>query len=131
MPPFPADRSEVLRDHGCSLGLEFIGPKTLRAGKPHEFIWDMGGMLELGRGHRHGQRGPAARLLALVHLRRHGPELLALRPEQVVYVHVNDAPAGLDRDEQVDNVRCLPGETGVIDIVGFLQALQTSATTDR
>jgi sugar phosphate isomerase/epimerase len=43
----------------------------------------------------------------------------------VVYVHVNDAPAGLDRDEQIDNVRCLPGETGVIDIVGFLQALQT------
>ena len=28
-------------------------------------------------------------------------------------------------DEQVDNVRALPGETGVIDIAGFLQALRT------
>jgi sugar phosphate isomerase/epimerase len=42
----------------------------------------------------------------------------------VVYVHVNDAPAGVPVDEQVDNVRALPGETGVIDIAGFLQALQ-------
>jgi predicted xylose isomerase-like sugar epimerase len=27
-------------------------------------------------------------------------------------------------DAQVDNVRALPGETGVIDIAGFLQTLQ-------
>ncbi len=48
----------------------------------------------------------------------------ALRPEQVVYVHVNDAPAGIDVDEQMDLVRDLPGATGVLDIVGFLHALR-------
>jgi sugar phosphate isomerase/epimerase len=39
-------------------------------------------------------------------------------------VHVNDAPADVPIEQQVDTVRALPGETGMIDIVGFLQALQ-------
>ena len=43
--------------------------------------------------------------------------------QQVVYVHINDAVAGVDVDEQLDDVRRLPGATGVIDLVGFLQAL--------
>ena len=47
-----------------------------------------------------------------------------LRPEQVVDVHVNDAPAGVEIDDQLDNVRDLPGATGVIDIATFLSALQ-------
>jgi len=33
-----------------------------------------------------------------------------------VVVHVNDAPAGIARDEQIDTVRTLPMETGVIDL---------------
>ena len=41
----------------------------------------------------------------------------------MVYVHVNDAPAGVPIDEQMDGVRALPGATGVIDIAGFLQSL--------
>jgi sugar phosphate isomerase/epimerase len=52
-------------------------------------------------------------------------DLRRLKPEQVVYVHVNDAPSGVPVDEQVDSVRCLPGETGVIDIAAFLQVLQS------
>ena len=39
-------------------------------------------------------------------------------------VHVNDAPAGIARDEQIDTVRTLPMETGVIDLAGFMQAMQ-------
>ena len=39
-------------------------------------------------------------------------------------MHVNDAPAGIHVDEQIDSVRDLPGVTGVLDIVGFLQALR-------
>jgi len=38
-------------------------------------------------------------------------------------VHINDAPAGIPVDAQKDNVRCLPGETGVVDLKGFLGAL--------
>jgi sugar phosphate isomerase/epimerase len=50
-------------------------------------------------------------------------ELRGLDAGQVVDVHVNDAPAGVEVDAQIDSVRALPGETGVIDIAGFLRSL--------
>ena len=43
--------------------------------------------------------------------------------DQVVLVHLNDAPAGLSREEQIDTVRCLPGETGVLRTKEFLECL--------
>ncbi len=36
---------------------------------------------------------------------------------------LNDAPAGIAVDEQMDNSRELPAATGVIDLKGFLGAL--------
>src|SRR5262249_3026991 len=39
--------AEVLKEHGCRLSLEFIGPQTLRARNPHEFIYTLGGLIEL------------------------------------------------------------------------------------
>jgi sugar phosphate isomerase/epimerase len=39
-------------------------------------------------------------------------------------VHVNDAPAGIPLDEQLDNVRALPMETGVMDLPGFMGKLR-------
>ncbi len=114
---------EVLADHGCRLGLEFLGPKTLRKGHPYEFIYTVEGMLELCQAVGTGNLGL---LLDAWHWYTSGgtvAELEALRDENVVYVHINDAPAGIAVEEQIDNVRCLPGETGVIDLVGFLRAL--------
>jgi len=114
----------ILADAGCNLGLEFIGPKTLRDSKKYPFVHTMSGMLEMG-----AEIGPnVGLLLDCWHwYTSHSTveELRALRPEQVVYVHVNDAPQGIEIDEQLDGVRCLPGETGVIDIATFLQTLQS------
>jgi sugar phosphate isomerase/epimerase len=114
--------ASILAEHGVSLGLEFIGPKTLREARKHIFIWRIEEMLQLGR-----EIGPNVGLLLDVwHLYTSGgtlEQVRALSPEQVVYVHVSDAPAGIDVDEQIDNRRALPGETGVIDIAGFLRAL--------
>ncbi len=115
--------AEVLKGHGCALGLEFIGPKTLRAGHKYEFIHTMGGMLEMCDAVGTGNVGL---LLDCWHwYTSHSTldDLRKLRVEQVVYVHVNDAPEGVPIDEQLDNVRCLPGETGVIDLASFLQVL--------
>ena len=39
--------AEILEDHGCRLGLEFIGPQTRRTGKQYGFIYTIGGMLAL------------------------------------------------------------------------------------
>jgi sugar phosphate isomerase/epimerase len=113
----------ILEEHGCSIGLEFIGPKTLRDSQKYPFIHTMRGMLEMG-----AEIGSnVGLLLDCWHwYTSHSTvdELNSLRPEQVVYVHVNDAPGGIEIDAQIDNTRALPGETGVIDIAGFLQALQ-------
>jgi sugar phosphate isomerase/epimerase len=113
----------ILADHGCRLGLEFIGPKTLRESQRYPFIHTMDAMLEMGR-----EIGPnVGLLLDCWHWHTSGgavADLLRLTPADVVYVHVNDAPVGVAMDDYVDSVRGLPGETGVIDIAGFLQSLQ-------
>ena len=116
--------AQILADHGVSLGLEFIGPKTLRASQKHPFIHTMPEMLAMGQ-----DIGPnIGLLLDCWHwYTSHGTikDLEALTPAQVVYVHVNDGPLNVHIDEQMDGVRGLPGSTGLIDIVGFLRTLQS------
>lgn len=114
--------AEILEEHDCRFGLEFIGPETLRRGRKHQFIHTMDGMLALCR-----DVGPnVGLLLDLWHWytsRGTWDDLAQLGNGDVVNVHVNDAPDGVPVDEQIDNERCLPGETGVLDIVRFLKAL--------
>ncbi len=113
----------ILEDYGCRIGFEFIGPRTLRKGKKHTFIHTMDGMLAFSAALGTGNGGL---LLDIWHLyTAHGQtaDVLELKNKDVVTVHINDAPEGLEIDEQIDNVRALPGETGVLDITGFLQAL--------
>ena len=118
--------AQLLAEHGCRLGLEFIGPRTMREGHRYGFIYSLEGMLCLAQAiganvgllldsyHWFTSLGT----LADVH---------ALRAEDVVYVHINDAPAGVAIEAQLDQVRRLPGATGVIDLAGFL----TGAPGDR
>lgn len=116
--------AEVLAKCGCRLGLEFLGPKTLRDGHRYEFIHTLDGMLDLCRAIDTGNVGL---LLDAWHWYTSSgtiDDLNALDDTDVVCVHINDAPAGVEIDQQVDNVRCLPGETGVIDLAGFLGALK-------
>ncbi|RKY05460.1 sugar phosphate isomerase/epimerase [Candidatus Poribacteria bacterium] len=116
--------AEILKEHGCMLGLEFLGPKTLRQGHKYEFIHTMEGMLELCDAIGTGNVGL---LLDSWHWYTSGgtvEDILKLKPEQVVYVHINDAPEGVPVEEQIDNIRRMPGETGVIDLIGFLRALK-------
>ena len=115
--------AEVLGDHGLGLGLEFVGPKTSRAGRKHEFVYDMTGMLGLADAIGTGNVGLLLDCWHWYCTDGTAAEIEALRAEQVVHVHVNDAPAGIPVAEQIDNQRAMPGETGVIDIAGFLGAL--------
>jgi sugar phosphate isomerase/epimerase len=114
----------LLGEHGCVLGLEYVGPKTMRASHEHEFIATMHETFELID--RIGEDNVGVLLDCWQWYTSHGtPEdLAALVPGQVSYVHLNDAPAGRDRDEQIDDRRMLPGATGVIDIDTFLAALR-------
>jgi len=116
--------AEILDEYGCVLGLEFIAPKTSRLGHKYEFIHDMKGILDLREAV--GADNVGILLDSWHWYTSHGTidQILGLKGTDVVYVHINDAPAGIPVDEQIDNVRCLPGETGVIDISGFLKALK-------
>jgi len=116
--------AEVLRDEGCRFGIEFIGPKTYRAAFRHEFIYTLGGMMELIAAIGTGNVGV---MLDSWHLYTSGgtlADLERLTSQDVVVVHVNDAPAGIAPDDQIDTVRALPMETEVIDLVGFMRALR-------
>ncbi len=116
--------AEVLGEHGCRLGLEHIGPRTLRDGKQYGFIYTQAGMLALTEAVGTGNVGL---LLDAWHWYTGlGTEsdLRSLTNDDIVYVHVNDAPAGVGIADQVDNVRALPSETGVIDLVAFLSVLK-------
>ncbi|MSR82282.1 MAG: sugar phosphate isomerase/epimerase [Candidatus Latescibacteria bacterium] len=112
----------ILAGEGIHLGLEYIGPKTLWSSKKYPFAHTMEQMGELAQA-----AGPnVGFLLDAWHWYTAGEtiaDLEQLSPQQAVDVHVNDAP-DLPREQQVDNVRTLPGETGVIDIAGFLQTLK-------
>ena len=114
----------ILAEHGIAFGLEFIGPKTLRKTFQHRFVYTMDGMLALAAAIDTGNVGL---LLDIWHLyTAHGSldDVRELNASEVVVVHINDAPSGIHVDEQLDQVRMLPGESGVLDISGFLAALQ-------
>lgn len=113
----------VLHDHGISLGLEFVGPKTLRDRYRYPFVYTLKGMLGMC-----AAIGPGTGLLLdIFHLFTSGGTLEQLRQtprSRIVYVHLNDARPGRELWEQVDGERELPGATGVLDLPGFMAALK-------
>ena len=114
---------EVIARYGMRYGLEFVGPKTIRTGKP-EFIHDQKGMLELI--HAVGASNLGLLLDCFHWYTSHGTaaDLAQLTDQLIILVHVNDAIAGRTPDEQIDSQRAMPGETGVVDIAAFMSALQ-------
>lgn len=116
--------ARILAAHDLRLGLEFVGPATSRQGKRCEFIHTLPQLLELRDAIGVETVGV---LLDSWHWYTSGgtlDELRQLRNEDIVLVHVNDAPAGIPVDEQKDNCRELPGATGVIDLPGFMGILR-------
>jgi sugar phosphate isomerase/epimerase len=119
--------ARILAQHNVRLGLEFLGPLHFRKAKPYEFIWRMNDMLEFAK-----ECGPnVGLLLDSWHWHHAGAttdDIVAAGRDRIVHVHFNDAP-NLPPDQIRDNQRLLPGE-GVINLTGFLRALQTIGYTD-
>ncbi|MCL5998296.1 MAG: sugar phosphate isomerase/epimerase [Chloroflexi bacterium] len=116
--------AEILQAYGIWLGLEFVGPRTLRLGHKYDFVHTMDGMRAVGAAIGTGNVGL---LLDCFHwFTAHGTvsDIESLPPQEVVYVHVNDAKPGRTADEQIDNERDMAGATGVVDIAGFFGALR-------
>lgn len=117
------EAARILKDHGLRLGLEFVGPKTSRDRYRHPFIHDQKGMMDLVAAIGTGNVGLLLDSWHWYTSRGTVEDLRKLSNADVVHVHVNDAPAGIPVDEQVDNRRKLPATTGVIDLKGFVNAL--------
>jgi sugar phosphate isomerase/epimerase len=115
--------AEVLKDYGHSLGLEFIGPATSRQSAKHLFTYTMDAVLGLAAGIGTGNVGLLFDMWHWYTCRSTLNDVRKLSKEDVVYVHINDAPAGIDPDDQIDSVRCIPAETGVIPLAELMQIL--------
>jgi len=116
---------EVLRTSNVRLGLEFLGPLYFRLGRAGgspstPFIWNLPDALALAKDsgptmgvtldawHWHHSRSTVADILAA--------------GDRILEVHVSDAKPAPPEDVR-DNQRFMPGE-GIIDLVGFFQALK-------
>ncbi|HTU47218.1 MAG TPA: sugar phosphate isomerase/epimerase family protein [Bryobacteraceae bacterium] len=121
------ESARILAKDKVRLGLEFLGPLHLRKQFKYEFIWRMNDMLEFAK-----ECGPNVGLtLDSWHWHLAGAttqDILAAGRERIVNVHFNDAP-NLPPQQIRDNERLLPGE-GVINLTGFLRALETIGYTD-
>jgi sugar phosphate isomerase/epimerase len=114
----------VMKDHGLRFGLEYVGPRTSLVSQRYPFVHTMAETKDLIA--EMGQPNVGL-VLDSWHWYTAGDkkaDLLALKPAEVVSVDLNDAPAGLPVEQQVDSRRELPAATGVIDVASFLGALK-------
>ncbi|MGB3328316.1 MAG: sugar phosphate isomerase/epimerase family protein [Thermomicrobiales bacterium] len=115
--------AEAAKAAGLQIGIEFISPKTLRNLFTYESIYSLQQMLGFAKDAGTGNVGVLFDVWH--HYTAHGTidEIDNLKASDVLYVHVNDAPKGLEIDEQIDNKRTLPLATGVIDAPEMLRRL--------
>jgi sugar phosphate isomerase/epimerase len=115
--------AHLLEDFGMILGLEFVGPKTTRNSFSHPFFYDLNGMYSFAE-----TIAPNVGLLVDAwHMHTSGSsneDLEKIAASKIALVHINDAPTGVPNDELKDHIRCLPCETGVIDMSGFMSSLR-------
>jgi sugar phosphate isomerase/epimerase len=114
----------VLGDHGMRLGLEYVGPKTLWASRPYQFVHTMAEMKDLLAEIGMPNTGFVLDSWHWTMAGETKKDILSLRAGQVVSVDLNDAPSGIPIDQQVDGKRELPAATGVIDVKAFLGGLK-------
>lgn len=122
-----AQMAKVLADNGIRLGLEFIGPHHFRSEPEKVWFYDIAGALEVADTvNSLAETSNVGLLVDSFHWHTSeasAMDLASIPLEQIVHVHINDAPLGLSVPEIHDSVRELPGATGIIDLLGFLTTL--------
>ncbi len=123
-----AEIAKILSEQQIDLGLEFLGPQQFRPDPAKFWFYDIAGALQAADeiNQMAGTRNVGL-LVDCWHWYASGGtqmDLASIPLEQIVHVHINDAPAGVALPDLVDNVRELPGATGEIDVRGFLSTLK-------
>jgi sugar phosphate isomerase/epimerase len=115
----------LLETYDVRLGLEFIGPTTMRVRRKFDFIHTMDGIKSLIAA-ANAQNCVGIKL-DTIHWYTSGAGLLdieKLSPEEVVYVKINDGLKGdYNRFTLPEFQRELPEANGTIDIAGILRKL--------
>lgn len=121
-----AEMAQVLAEQGIRLGLEFLGPQHFRPRPDNVWFYDLPGALQvIEEIERDAIIENLGFLIDCWHWYTSGGTMMDLASvplEKIVHIHVNDAP-DLPLHEQQDTERLLPGESGMIDLVGFLKTL--------
>ena len=113
----------ILKEHGARLGLEYVGPRTSWTSQRYPFIHTLAEMKDLIAEIGTGNVGLLLDSWHWWHAGDTVQDLLTLKNEDIVAVDLNDAPAGVPKDQMPDSQRELPCATGVIDVGAFLTAL--------
>ncbi|HWF48213.1 MAG TPA: sugar phosphate isomerase/epimerase family protein [Bryobacteraceae bacterium] len=119
--------SEVLLRSKVRLGMEFLGPKYMHTRLPYEFIWRMDEALDFAK-ECGSNIGLTLDAWHWYHAGATIDDILNAGKSRIVTVHVSDAKKEAPEDVR-DNQRLLPGE-GVINLIGFFQALQKIGYVD-
>lgn len=114
---------KILGDHGQRFGLEYVGPKTLWASKRHSFIHSMNETKDLIAEIGKDNVGFVLDSWHWYTAHETADDLRTLTNDDIVACDLNDAPAGIAIDEQIDSQRELPSASGVIDLKTFLGVL--------
>jgi len=115
--------AKVLKDHDVRLGLEYVAPKTAWTSRRYPFVHTMAELKELIAEINVDNVGLVLDSWHWWNAGDTAADILSLKGKDVIAVDLNDAPAGIPKDQQVDNRRELPCATGVIDLGAFLNAL--------
>lgn len=114
---------KVLDDYDLRFGMEYVGTATLLATRKYPFLHTMAEVLELVDAIGTDNAGI---VLDSWHWWQAGDSIAdieSLNNEDIILVDLNDAPAGIEKNLQLDGKRELPLATGTIDAKGFLNAL--------
>jgi sugar phosphate isomerase/epimerase len=115
--------ARILADHDLRLGLEYVGPKTSWTAKRFSFVHTMVEAKELIADIGCDNVGLVLDSWHWYTAQETADDLRTLKNEDIVACDLNDAPAGVSVDQQIDNRRELPAASGVIDLKSFLGVL--------
>jgi sugar phosphate isomerase/epimerase len=115
--------TQVLSNYNIKLGLEYVGPKTLTSLHKYPFISSMKEAFELIHEINVPNLGIQLDSFHWYCAEESIADIESLTNDQIVTCDLNDATAGRTASEQIDGERELPGDSGVIDLTGFLRAL--------
>ncbi len=114
---------QVLVDYDLRFGMEYVGTATLLASRKYPFIHTMAETLELVDSIGTGNAGIVLDSWHWWQADDSVADIESLKNEDIILVDLNDAPAGVAKNQQLDGQRELPMASGIIDAKGFLNAL--------